>query len=71
MTDICGAVEDVVALAGAGCPVMAAPMAAALDEPDLDFFFPPFFFSCFTISVCVDMSAVCEMDVPLANPTLV
>ena len=42
---IWGAAEEVVAVAGAGCPVMAAIVAPALAEPDCLDFFLPFFFS--------------------------
>lgn len=42
---ICGAAEVVVAVAGAGCPVIAAIVAPAFADPDCLDFFLPFFFS--------------------------
>jgi hypothetical protein len=45
---IAGAAEVVVAVAGAGWPVIAAMVAPALAEPDCFDFFLPFFFSYFT-----------------------
>lgn len=64
---ICGAADEVVAVAGAGCPVMAAMVAPALAEPDCLDFFLPFFFSYFML-VSSPLHDDWYCFLPLANP---